>query len=96
MAEKKFRNAMLFEYLGNILTNKSFETYDKHISSEDFERDFSSYMVINYLSMCQNRSVRDIILDNQVVLERMPQRLLYKFLLLNVPQQRNSFIKYLR
>lgn len=46
--------------------------------------------------MHSNSKVRDIILDNYVTLERMPDTILYKWLILKIPKQKMTFIKYLR
>lgn len=90
------RSNMLFECLGNILKTKSFELYEKHIASENF-KDFSKFMCLRYLTMSNNSTVRNVILDNYLSLERMPtNELLYKWLIVNIPQQTNSFIQYIR
>jgi hypothetical protein len=87
---------MLFECLGNILKTKSIKLYNTHINSENF-KDFSKFMCLRYLTMSPNANVRQIIFDNYLSLERMPtNELLYKWLLLNIPKQNNSFIQYIR
>ena len=40
--------------------------------------------------------VRDVVIDNYITLERMPEAVLYRWLLANIPKQNNSFIKYIR
>lgn len=86
---------MLFDVLGNILTNKSFELYDKHICSESF-KDAAKFMVLRYLTMSQSKDVRNIVIDNYITLERMSETTLYKWLLINIPKQNSSFIKYIK
>ena len=92
----KFKNNLLFDYLGNILKMKSGTLYKQHIDSDEFESSFSGFMIIKYLSMCQNKGVRNLILANQINLERLPPRILYRFLLVNVPRQNSAFIKYIK
>lgn len=86
---------MLFDVLANILTYKSVDQYVEHIASENF-KDAAKFMIIRYLTMSTNSTVRDIVLDNYVTLERMPEPILYKWLLAKIPRQRSSFIKYVR
>lgn len=86
---------MLFNVLGNILQGKSKELYEKHISSNDFQA-ASKFMTLKYLSMSPDQAVRDIVIDNYITLERMPEIALYKWLLANVPRQRSSFIRYIK
>lgn len=91
-----YRQNILFDALGNILQRKSEDVFQKHITMEDFEKQFPRYMVLRYLSMAKPE-VAQIVLDNQLSLERMPNnRSVYKFLLDAVPQQKSAFIKYLK
>lgn len=92
----KFKNNLLFDYLNNILKTKSNDVFKKHIESEEFESSFMNFMILKYLSMSTSRDVRNVVLANQLYLERLPQRVLYRFLLMNIPRQSNSFIKYLK
>ena len=89
------KSTMLFDVLANILTYKSTDQYAEHIASDNF-KDAAKFMIIRYLTMSTNSSVRDIVLDNYVTLERMPEPILYKWLLANIPRQRSSFIRYIR
>jgi len=95
MAEKKFRNNYLFDYLKNILTEKSMEKYYKHLE-DDFELSYQPFMVNNYLSMSLNPAVRKVIFNYQLSLDRMDNKTHYLFLLKTVPRQETSFIKYVR
>ena len=90
-----FKSTMLFDVLGNILQKKSMKLYKEHIAAEDFAA-ASRFMVLRYLSMCSNPQVRDIVLDNYITLERMPEKIVYLWLLCKIPKQNSSFIKYLR
>ena len=92
----KYKNTLLFDYLGNILKTKSMDLYQKHIDAIEFESSFAGFMIIKYLSMCSNSAVRNLILANQSNLEKMPSRILYRFLLMNVPRQQSAFIKYIK
>ena len=89
------KSTMLFDVLANILTEKSEETYVKHIAADDFAV-AAKFMVLRYLTMSSSEAVRNVVLENYVVLERMEEKLLYKWLLRNVPRQRSSFIRYIR
>lgn len=87
---------ILFDALGNILQKKSEDVYQKHITLEDFEKQFPRYMVLRYLSMAKHE-VAEIVLDNQVSLERFPSnKILYRFLLDNIPQQKSGFVRYIK
>ena len=92
----KFKNNLLFDYLGNILKTKSKSLYDQHVDAVEFESSFAGFMIIKYLSMCENKDVRNLILVNQSNLEKMPSKILYKFLLKNVPRQNSAFIRYIK
>lgn len=90
-----FKSTILFDVLGNILTNKSINQYKSHIKSENF-KDASKFMILRYLTMSPSPIVRQIIIDNYIDLERMPEVALYKWLLNNIPQQTSSFIKFIK
>ena len=90
-----FKSTMLFDVLGNILTNKSISQYQKHIKSENF-KDASKFMILKYLTMSSNPIVRQIVMDNYITLERMTEHIVYKWLLNNIPKQNNSFIKFIK
>ena len=89
------KSTMLFDVLTNILTEKSEDIYAKHIVADDFAA-AAKFMVLRYLTMSSCETVRNVVLENYVVLERMEEKLLYKWLLRNVPRQRSSFIRYIR
>lgn len=89
------RSNMLFDVLANILQTKSMELYQKHIASEDF-KDASPFMVRKYLTMSLNKDVRQIVLDNYLTLERMPENVQYLWLLKAIPRQNSTFIRYIR
>lgn len=90
-----FKSNMLFDVLENILSKKSFVLYKKHVESEHW-KDAAKFMVLRYLSMHSNAAVRDIVISNYLTLERMPEKVLYKWLIDKVPKQNVTFIKYLR
>ena len=93
---KTFKNAYLFDYLRNILTDKSEVQFKKDIADPDFHVSYSVYMVTNYLSMSKSKDIQDFIMENQLQLEKLPQRQHYRLLLDCIPRQRSSFIQYLR
>ena len=96
MATGKYKNSLLFDYLGNILKTKSLDLYRKHIDDVEFASSFQGFMILRFLSMSESKDVRNLILANQLNLERLPARVLYKFLLMNVPRQSSAFIKYIK
>lgn len=91
-----YRQNILFEALGNILQKKSEELLQKHLELEDFEKQFPRFMVFRYLSMAKPE-VSQIIVDNQLSLERMPSnKIVYRFLMDAIPRQKSGFIKYIK
>ena len=90
-----FKSNMLFDVLANILSTKSIELYEKHISSENF-KDAAAFMVRRYLTMSINQKVREIVLDNYLILERMPDAVQYLWLIKAIPEQNSTFIRYLK
>lgn len=86
---------MLFDVLANILQTKSMTLYNKHIASEDF-KDASPFMVRKYLTMSLDSRVRQVVLDNYLTLERMPEKAMYLWLIRAVPKQKSTFIRYIR
>ena len=89
------RSNMLFDVLANILQTKSIKLYKEHIASENF-KDAAAFMVRRYLTMSTNSKVRDIVLDNYINLERMPDTIQYLWLLKAIPRQNSTFIRYIR
>lgn len=89
------RSNMLFDVLTNILQTKSIDLYNAHVASENF-KDASPFMIRKYLTMSTSPKVRDIVLDNYLTLERMPDKVLYKWLLKSIPQQKSGFIRYIK
>lgn len=89
------RSNMLFDVLANILQTKSIELYEEHIASENF-KDAAPFMVRRYLTMSLNPKVRDIVLNNYLALERMPDKIQYLWLLRAIPKQNSTFIRYIR
>ena len=94
--KKTFRNRNLFDYLKNILTLKSEDTYRRDISKDGFDADFKKVVLMRYLSMSPDQAVREVVLRNQLELDRMPPSIAYWYLLKTVPVQRNPFIRYLK
>lgn len=92
---KSFKNRNLFDYLRNILKEKDMELYRRHLEVENFEEDFKKFMVLRYLSMCRDPSVRRIILEKQLFLDRMDSKTAYLYLIKTVPRQVDHFITYL-
>ena len=93
---KKYKSTLLFDYLANILTEKSEKKFNYHVESDEFPTSFEGFMVLKFLSMHKSPAVRNVIFANQIALERMNGRHLYRFLLQNVPKQYSPFIKYIK
>ena len=89
------KSNMLFDVLANILQTKSIKLYKEHIESENF-KDAAPFMIRRYLTMSMNPKVRDIVLDNYMSLERMPNAVQYLWLMKAVPKQNSTFIRYIR
>lgn len=90
-----YKSTMLFDVLKNILTLKSLDLYKKHVSSESF-KDAAGFMIRRYLTMHSNSAIRSVVLENYVALERMDDKVLYRWLLEKIPKTSSSFIRYLR
>ena len=90
-----FKSTMLFDVLKNILSTKSYELYEKHIVDPNF-KDAAGYMIRRYLTMHPQEKIRDVVLDNYLMLERMNEKNLYLYLLDKIPRTSMTFIKYLR
>lgn len=91
-----FRSTLIFAVLGNILKNKSMRLYQEHVSNEAEWGTVSSFIILRYLSMSSSEDVRNVVLQNYVSLQRLPVKVLYKWLLKEVPQQPTGFIKYIK
>jgi hypothetical protein len=92
----RYKNTMMFEYLGNIVKEKSIDKYNYHVEDVEFVTSFNGYVILRYLSMHPVPAVRNVVLQNQMALERMTPRAMYRFLLDYVPRQFSSYIKYLK
>lgn len=88
----------LFMILGNILVDKDIHLYENHIQNELFESVYSNFMVIRYLSLNSNPSVRKVALDYLTILERLSDHpeIAYKLLLKVVPKTYNRFTPYIK
>ena len=84
---------IIFDILRDILRDKT-GTMD---SEPDFEKVFNSFMINRYLSMHDEKSVRDIVLESsRLGLERMGNSEYYHYLVSAVPYTGKTFIKYLK
>jgi len=95
---KRYQNQFIFEYLKNILLEKSVEKYESHISSPDFNS-FPNLVILRYLSMCRDKRVRDMVVRNQILIERLDKishSCSYRWYIDNIPQQSSGFIKYIK
>ena len=97
--KKKYQNKFIFEYLRNILTTKSMDVFKTHVEDSESIKSFPSVVIMRYLTMSPDQNVRNLVLKNQVFLERLDKIShvhFYKWCILNVPKQYNSFIKYIK
>lgn len=90
-----YKSTILFDAMNNILVSKSEKTYELHVSDENF-KDVSSFILVKYMGMSPDPAVRRVALDNQETLERMPPKILYRYLMRTVPRQRSGFIRFIR
>ena len=94
--KKTFKNKNIFEYLANILCAKDVELYKRHVSEDGFDSDFKKVVVLRYLSMSPDERVRNVVINNQLALDRMECKLAYRYLIKVVPRQRSNFIRYIK
>lgn len=90
------QQTILFDVLKNILTAKSFNLYKQHINNDILWKTFSKFMILRYLTMSKDENIRNIVIINYPTLEKMPDKILYKYLLNIIPKQKTSFIKYFK
>lgn len=96
---KKYQNKFIFEYLKNILTVKSMKIFQEHVEDEENFKSFPAMVVLRYLTMCQDIKVRNLVLKNQIFLERMYKESpkgFYYWCIKMIPKQTVSFIKYIK
>ena len=91
----QYKSTMLFDAMNNILVGKSMETYRRHVAHPDF-KDFKGYNCRRYMTMSPDPRVRQIVLDNYAVLERMDDKTLYLWLMKKLPKQSSGFIRYIK
>ena len=90
-----YKSKILFDILSNILLTKSQDLYNQHVKADDYHT-ASKFILLKYLTMSYSSQVRDVVLQNYMTLEKMPDKVLYKWLLSNVPRQKSGFIRYIR
>lgn len=90
-----FKSTILFDAMNNILVSKSEKTYAKHVSDPNF-KDVSSFILVKYMGMSPDPAIRQMALDNQETLERMPPKILYRFFMRKTPRQKTGFIRFIR
>ena len=88
----------IFRILGNILVDKDEMLYESHIKNELFESVFSTFMIVRYLTMNQNPSVRNVALNHLTTLEKIADKpeIVYKLLMKVIPQTHNRFTPYIK
>jgi hypothetical protein len=80
----------IFEILKDVITEKS----GNLVNLPDFEKDFNPYMVARWLSM--RKDLMDYAKWINKYNGKVSNENIYKFLLDNIPQSKNSFIKYIK
>jgi hypothetical protein len=96
---KKYQNQYIFEYLRNILTTKSMDVFRAHMSDSENFKSMPSVVILRYLSMCPDERVRNLVMANQIFLERLDKishAQFYRWCILNIPRQSSSFIRYIK
>ena len=91
-----YKSKLIFAVLANILHDKSMTTYEAHVGNETEWPTVSRFILLRYLSMSYSPAVRQLIIDNYIALQRMPEKPLYRWLLQKVPKQPSGFIKYIK
>lgn len=97
--KKKYTNQYIFDYLRNILTTKSMEIFRTHINDTENFRSMPSVVILRYLSMCPDERVRNLVMSNQVFLERLDKishAQFYRWCIMNIPRQSSPFIRYVK
>ena len=84
-------NITFFDILKNILT-KSDNELENH---PDFKKNFSTYMLIRYLSMREDLFPFALIIQQMVSAKKISDSNIYKFAYTHIPKT-NPFIKYIK
>jgi len=90
-----YRSNMLFDAMNNILVTKSEEIWRSHTEDPNF-KDFTGFICRKYMTMSPDPRVRQIVLDNYVSLERLDDKVLYRWLMEKLPRQKSGFIKFIK
>jgi len=97
--KKKYQNQFIFEYLRNILHDKSEKMLKMHLEDTENMKSFPGVVIFRYLSMCPVAEVREFMLRNHLLLERLDKMghdKTYRYLFDNVPKTSITFIKYIK
>jgi len=87
----------IFSYLENIIKRKDNALMKQHISNELFNKSYSQFMINRYLSMHSSEAISSIIVKNQKALEKLTSNAShYMFLMRVIPQNKNSFVTYIK
>lgn len=89
------KSTILFDVMDNILVTKSNKLYIKHIEDLNF-KDCTTFMLCKYMTMSQDKRIREFILNHYCIFEKMDVKILYKILMNSLPKQYSGFIKYIR
>ena len=91
-----YKDNKLFGYLENILKGKSLSKWKADILEDTFQKSYSKFMVLRYLSMSEDKCVRNSVIESQQYLESISPEIQYLWLLRKVPRQNSSFISYIK
>jgi hypothetical protein len=86
----------IFDFLNNILKQKSIQLMKEHIADDLFEKSYSIYMINRYISMHINPEISQVILSKQKELDVLSPSSHYRYLMRLIPQTNSSFITYIK
>jgi hypothetical protein len=93
MKKKSTQTYSFFNHLTNIINTKDKILMDKHINDGSFEKQFTQFMIIRYLSMC--KKYQGIVMEEQQFWNKMSSENLYRYLFKRLPKG-PPFIKYIK
>ena len=80
-------NVTIFQVLDNIANRKSDKLYQSHIECENFDKSFSKFILIKWMSMHTDSDIIKKLAEIQQTLDLIPDtKLLYLFLMKALPK----------
>lgn len=86
----------IFDYLNNILFYKSTEKYQQHVDSVEFDSTFSAFLALRYCTMTKSQNINIFVSTRIMMLEKLPPKALYQFLLKTLPKQPFYRLQYVK